>query len=120
MMRYLDVSFSGSGLISGKNPAEELTTTLGTTRIEDLPLHFAAIATESDTGHEIWLTHGRLADACRASYALPGIFPPVRIGGRWLVDGWRSVNGPSPAMTPEGDVAPAAEVSAALGWAEAN
>jgi NTE family protein len=87
MMRYLDVSFSGSGLISGKNLAEELSTTLGTTRIEDLPLHFAAIATEFDTGHEIWLTHGRLADACRASYALPGIFPPVRIGGRWLVDG---------------------------------
>ncbi|MCF8477460.1 MAG: patatin-like phospholipase family protein, partial [Pseudolabrys sp.] len=26
-------------------------------------------------------------DAMRASYALPGIFPPVRIGGRWLVDG---------------------------------
>jgi NTE family protein len=39
------------------------------------------------TGHEIWLTHGRLVEALRASYALPGIFPPVRIGGRWLVDG---------------------------------
>jgi NTE family protein len=28
-----------------------------------------------------------LSDALRASYALPGIFPPVLIGGRWLVDG---------------------------------
>ena len=52
-----------------------------------LPIRFAAIATEFNTGHEIWLTRGRLADAMRASYALPGIFPPVRIGGRWLVDG---------------------------------
>ena len=52
-----------------------------------MPIRFAAIATEFDTGHEIWLTRGRLADALRASYALPGIFPPVRIGGRWLVDG---------------------------------
>src|SRR5581483_7032435 len=32
-------------------------------------------------------TRGRLVDALRASYALPGIFPPVRLGGRWLVDG---------------------------------
>src|SRR4029077_21235704 len=57
------------------------------TRIEDLPLRFAAIATEFNTGHEVWLTRGRLVDALRASYALPGIFPPAQIGGRWLVDG---------------------------------
>ena len=50
-------------------------------------MRFAAIATEIGTGHEIWITRGRLADAMRASYALPGIFPPVRIGERWLVDG---------------------------------
>ena len=56
-------------------------------RIDDLPLRFAAIATEFNTGHEIWLTRGRLSDALRASYALPGIFPPVLIGERWLVDG---------------------------------
>ncbi len=35
----------------------------------------------------MWLTHGSLALALRASYALPGIFPPVHMGGRWLVDG---------------------------------
>ena len=52
-----------------------------------MPIRFAAIATEFNTGHEIWLTRGRLSEALRASYALPGIFPPVLIGGRWLVDG---------------------------------
>jgi NTE family protein len=52
-----------------------------------LAVRFAAIATEFNTGHEIWLTRGLLVEALRASYALPGIFPPVRIGGRWLVDG---------------------------------
>ena len=62
-------------------------TGLGDTLIENLPLRFAAIATEFNTGHEIWLTRGRLVEALRASYALPGIFPPVLIGGRWLVDG---------------------------------
>ena len=52
-----------------------------------MPVRFAAIATEVGTGHEIWLTRGALSLALRASYALPGVFPPVRIGGRWLVDG---------------------------------
>ncbi len=84
---YLDISLSGSGLINGGPLASKLIEALGDTRIEDLPLRFAAIATEFNTGHEIWLTRGRLSDATRASYALPGIFPPVKIGGRWLVDG---------------------------------
>jgi len=52
-----------------------------------LPLKFATVATEVRTGHEIWLTHGSMVDAMRASYALPGIFAPVLVGDRWLVDG---------------------------------
>ncbi len=87
VLGYLDVSLSGSGLIGGNRLVQHLDAALGKTLIEDLPLRFAAIATEVRTGHEIWLTHGRLVEALRASYALPGIFPPVRIGGRWLVDG---------------------------------
>jgi len=87
ILGYLDMSFGGSGLISGKHLVRRLDDALGKTRIDDLPIRFAAIATEITTGHEIWLTRGLLVDALRASYALPGIFPPVRIGGRWLVDG---------------------------------
>ncbi|MBX3553133.1 MAG: patatin-like phospholipase family protein [Pseudolabrys sp.] len=87
MLGYFDLSLSRAGLISGTQLARRLEAALGTTHIEDLKIRFAAIATEISTGHEIWLTHGRLVDALRASYALPGIFTPVRIGGRWLVDG---------------------------------
>ena len=87
VLGHLDISLSGSGLIRGSHLAHRLETALTDTRIDDLPIRFAAIATEFNTGHEIWLTRGRLADALRASYALPGIFPPVLIGGRWLVDG---------------------------------
>jgi NTE family protein len=83
----LDINLSGSGLIRGNHLAHRLEATLPDIRIDDLPLRFAAIATEFNTGHEIWLTRGRLSDALRASYALPGIFPPVLIGQRWLVDG---------------------------------
>jgi NTE family protein len=84
---YLDFSLGGSGLIGGAKLADRLNATFGRTTIDELPLRFAAIATEIGTGHEIWLTRGRLADALRASYSLPGVFAPVRVGGRWLMDG---------------------------------
>ncbi len=87
VLGLLDVSLSGSGLINGGRLAHRLEAQIGRTRIEALEMRFAAIATEIDTGHEVWLTRGRLLDALRASYALPGVFPPVRIGERWLVDG---------------------------------
>lgn len=84
---YLDIRLNGSGLIGGAKLAAELEARLGQSLIEDLPVKFATVATEVRTGHEIWLTHGRMVDAMRASYALPGIFSPVLIGDRWLVDG---------------------------------
>jgi len=87
MFGYLDIQLNGSGLIGGNKLAARLQEALGKTRIDDLPIKFAAVATEIKTGHEIWLTHGRLVDAIRASYALPGIFTPVQVGDRLLVDG---------------------------------
>jgi NTE family protein len=84
---YLDIRLNGSGLIGGNKLAAQLEAQIGPVRIDDLPLKFAAIATEIQTGHEIWLTHGRVIDAMRASYALPGIFAPVAVGERWLIDG---------------------------------
>ncbi|MGA2042771.1 MAG: patatin-like phospholipase family protein [Roseiarcus sp.] len=83
----LDVSFSGGGLITGAKLRERLQQALGGLDIESLPIRFASVATEVGTGHEIWLKNGPLIDAICASYALPGIFEPVRWGGRWLMDG---------------------------------
>lgn len=87
ILGYLDISLTGGGLIGGSRLAARLEEKLGDTAIEALPIRFATIATEVGTGHEIWLTRGRMVDAIRASYALPGIFPPVFLDGRWLVDG---------------------------------
>ncbi len=84
---YLDIRLNGSGLIGGAKLAAQLEAAMGQALIEDLPVKFAAVATEVRTGHEIWLTHGRIVDGMRASYALPGIFSPVLVGDRWLVDG---------------------------------
>jgi NTE family protein len=87
ILGYLDIRLNGSGLIGGDKLASQLEAAIGPALIEDLPLKFATVATEVRTGHEIWLTHGRMVDAMRASYALPGIFSPVLVGDRWLVDG---------------------------------
>src|SRR5215470_4293167 len=87
ILSYLDIRLNGSGLIGGDKLAAQLEASMGNVVIEDLPFKFASVATEVRTGHEIWLTHGRLVEAMRASYALPGIFAPILIGDRWLVDG---------------------------------
>ena len=87
ILGYLDIRLNGSGLIGGEKLAAQLEASIGPTLIEELPMKFASVATEVRTGHEIWLTHGRLVEAMRASYALPGIFSPVLVGDRWLVDG---------------------------------
>jgi NTE family protein len=87
VLGLLDFSFTGSGLIGGQRLRTRLEAALGGLRIEDLPVRFAAVATEIGGGHEIWLRRGLLVDAIRASYALPGVFEPVRIDGRWLFDG---------------------------------
>ena len=83
----MDFHLGGAGLIGGGRLKRLLERDLGKTRIEDLQQRFVAIATELGTGHEIWLTHGTLVEALRASYALPGVFDPVKLGGRWLMDG---------------------------------
>jgi NTE family protein len=87
IISYLDVRIGGSGIIGGSRLASRLEQSIGDIAIENLPIRFTAIATEIGTGHEVWLTHGSLVLALSASYALPGIFAPVLLGGRWLVDG---------------------------------
>lgn len=53
----------------------------------DLPISFACIATDVRTGEEVVMQSGRLPLSIRASMAIPGLFAPVMIDGRLLVDG---------------------------------
>ncbi|WP_245257531.1 patatin-like phospholipase family protein [Methylocapsa acidiphila] len=87
VVSLMDVSFSGVGMLSGGRLKHHLSQAIGNRRIEDLDKSFATVATEVETGHEIWLTKGDAMEAIRASYSLPGIFEPVQINGRWLFDG---------------------------------
>ena len=83
----MDVSFAGTALIGGARLKRRLARELSGLGIEALPKTFGAVATEYGTGREVCLTRGDVVEALRASYALPGIFEPRRIGGSWLFDG---------------------------------
>jgi NTE family protein len=55
--------------------------------IEDCSKHYAAVATDLDSGMEVWLTKGSIIQAVWSSISLPGLFPAIKNNNRWLVDG---------------------------------
>ncbi|PPE73516.1 patatin [Solimonas fluminis] len=55
--------------------------------IKSLEQRYVSVATEMKSGREVWITHGPILPAARASCALPGVFPPVKFDGRWMLDG---------------------------------
>lgn len=83
---FLDFSLGG-GLIKGEKLIEFFRSQIVDVPISELPLPFAAVATDLHTGREAWLQEGMVSDAVRTSIALPGLFTPVEHEGRWLVDG---------------------------------
>ena len=86
VMRLMDLTWKG-GLISGNRLFNLFRTMFEAREIDDLPVKFGAVATELATGRELWLRHGDLLDAVRASLAMPGLFAPVVRDGVVLVDG---------------------------------
>jgi NTE family protein len=87
VLRLVDWTLSGGGLIRGERIMRRLRTLVGDVQIEELPLDFTAVAVDLGQGREIWLSRGPLFDAIRGSIAIPGLFTPHRYRGRLLVDG---------------------------------
>lgn len=87
LSRLFDFDFGQGGIIAGRRVLQILHPSLLETTIERLSKPFICVATDLNTGHEVWLREGSVIDAVRASYAIPGLFPPVARGERWLVDG---------------------------------
>ena len=82
----MDFSWRG-GLLRGKKLFEFMRARFGLQDIDSLPMPYGAVATELATGREVWLRHGHVLDAVRASIAIPGVFAPVLRDGELLVDG---------------------------------
>ena len=82
-----DYSPSIDHLVQGKRIIDTLKTIAPDCDIDDLPIPYAAVATDWESGHEVVFTHGSLYAAIRASISLPAFFSPVRTGGKILIDG---------------------------------
>jgi NTE family protein len=82
----MDFTWRG-GLIRGKKLFEFMRARYGLRDIAALPMPYGAVATELDSGREVWLREGHVLDAVRASIAIPGVFAPVLRDGALLVDG---------------------------------
>ncbi len=87
IVALLDIGLAGGGLINGNQIVDLLRNLKIDTPIETCAKPFAAVATDLETGREIWLREGPIESAVRASIALPGILSPQRHGDHWLVDG---------------------------------
>ena len=84
-------------------------------KFDRLPIPFRAVATDLVTGEEVVLSEGSLSDSLRASMSVPGVFAPVRIDGRILVDGGMSNNLPVSVVREMGaDVVIAVDISSQL------
>lgn len=87
VVRLLDFSFTRTALFKGERIIEVLKDLIGDRKIEDLPVGFTAVATAIEEQREVWLNKGSLFTAIKASIAVPGVFSPVTIDDRLLVDG---------------------------------
>lgn len=89
-----NVTPSNMGFISNKSLGAHVTRLIGEKKIEDADIPFAITATDIRTGEQVLLRSGSVAEAVRASAAIPGVFSPVMIDDVLLVDGGLSENLP--------------------------
>src|SRR3970040_727886 len=82
----MDFTWRG-GLIRGKKLFEFMRGRFGLQDIAALPIPYCTVATELDTGREVWVRDAHVLDAVRASIAIAGVFAPVLRDGELLVDG---------------------------------
>jgi NTE family protein len=87
ILKYLDPTLMGGGLIQGEKLSDLVAQYVEDLHFEDLPRRLGVVATELETGREIWFREGPVMHAVRASIGLPGLFTPISHEGRWLVDG---------------------------------
>lgn len=84
---FWDLTLPRSGLFAGQTLLRFIRSYFGSKEFSDLDVPFACVATDIETGEEVVLKEGRVAESIRASCGLPLVFQPQRLNGRYLVDG---------------------------------
>ena len=87
LSKIINFTLERGGLFSTNAIREMIRRDLGDCRIEDANIPLAICATDIETGEQLIFRKGNLADAVCASMAVPGLFVPVEVDGRILVDG---------------------------------
>jgi len=87
VLRLLDPTIGRPGIFKGERIISVLRKLIGDCAIEELPIAFTAVATDLNSGEEVWLREGKLFDAIRGSIATPLVFTPFKHGSRILLDG---------------------------------
>jgi NTE family protein len=101
------------GVVKGESIVRFVCSRIPVKNIEDLKIPFVAVATDLVTGEKVIFKSGPISTAIRASTAIPGIFKPLVIGGKILVDGGVVDNVPVDVARSMGaDIVIAVDVSA--------
>lgn len=113
---WMDITFPRMGLIAGEKLEQLLHMLTGRRSFEDLSLPLAVVAVDLISGKRIVINEGSIARAVHASCAIPGIFSPVEIGEKLLVDGGVLERVPAPAIREMGaDLVIAVDVGVHVG-----
>lgn len=84
---FIDLTYKGLGLFPGKKLQQTILKVVGDLKFSDLKIPLIVTTTDLETGELVKLQTGSIAEAVRASCAIPGIFSPIEIEGRLLFDG---------------------------------
>ncbi len=87
VVSLMDFAPSRNSLVKGDKVIRAIKERVPDVRIEDLPIPFAAVASDLFTGEEVVFREGPLFTALRASISIPSMFRPVKWRGHTLVDG---------------------------------
>lgn len=87
--KFFDINASFNGFVNTEKFQKFLNKFVASddASIEDASKKYAAVATELETGRELWLTEGSVLEAVWSSISLPGLFPAIKRDEHWLVDG---------------------------------
>ena len=85
--KIIDFSWSKKSLIKGVKVSGFIEELIADKKFSDVKIPLKIIATELRSGEEVVLDKGKISDAVRASISVPGIFPPIELKGKYLLDG---------------------------------
>jgi len=97
--KLIDIGASKKSIIKGKKIYRYICDLIGKAKFSDTKIPLNIIATDLANGEEVILSQGSIIQAIQASISVPGIFPPVKIGDKYLIDG--GVVNPTPIDTME-------------------